>query len=140
MKALLLLAPLLVQVVKGDKMFIKGDGVQLLSAAKGGKKVMRLPAGTEVIWLGADATDKSMHQIDVGGKKVFVHMTALTPSKAIERPKDEPASAAPPPATEQSPPYAGWANDPAYATLRQLSEDTAAQKANVKAHAQAVKK
>lgn len=46
-----------------------------------GKSVRTLKRGEEVKWLGVSEKDKSFHQVECGGKKGFVHLTELSPSK-----------------------------------------------------------
>lgn len=67
----------------GDKMlYIKSKDVKLLKEAKtGAAAVTPVALGEEVKWLGADAKDKSFHQVEYKNKKGFVLMSNLGTSK-----------------------------------------------------------
>ena len=75
-------------VAKGGKLYIKGTGVNMWDKADASGKKTALKNGDEVVWQGADATNKQMHAIEFKGKKGFVQMANLTPNK----PADEVAS------------------------------------------------
>lgn len=64
------------------QLYIKSrDTKQLQAANLTAKVVQTLQPGTEVTWKGADAKEKQMHKIVVGGKEGFVLQANLTPSK-----------------------------------------------------------
>lgn len=67
----------------GDNLYIKTKGVKLLKDAKanGATFGKELNVGDAVVWKGADAKDKTFHQVEAGGKPGFVLMTSLTPNK-----------------------------------------------------------
>jgi len=121
-----LLVALALLVKPGGTLYVKGEGVELRSRVSRGEVLAKLLPGTEVKWLGPDTKDPSWHRVEVGGKKGVVPMSSLTPHKAIT----EEEAAKPPPLGP--PPYAA---DPAYLALKQLTDLTRAQRANVAAHA-----
>jgi hypothetical protein len=127
-----LLLALTLGVAPGGKLYVKGERADLLSHPRNGRVLAKLPGGTEVTWLGADSANPSWHQVEAGGKRGFLPMSALTPNKAIteeEAGKPEPSRAPVHPA-----PYA---DDPAYVSLQQLTAGTQAQRARVAAHVKA---
>lgn len=75
-------------VTKGGKLYIKGTGINMWDKADASGKKTALKNGDEVVWQGADATNKQMHAVEFKGKKGFVQMANLTPNK----PADEVAS------------------------------------------------
>lgn len=75
-------------VAKGGKLYIKGTGVNMYEKADASGKKTALKNGDEVTWNGPGDKDKSIHAIEVKGKKGFVQQANLTPNK----PKDEVAS------------------------------------------------
>jgi len=129
-----LLLALTLQVAPGGRLYVKGERVELLSHPRAGRVLVKLPAGTEVTWLGADPASPSWHHVEVGGKKGFVPMSALTPNKAItEEEAGKPAEGA----SAAPPRRAPYADDPAYVSLQELTAGTQAQRANVPAHVKA---
>jgi hypothetical protein len=70
-------------VAKGGSLFIKSKGVKLLKQPKAGSMPAsrELALGTEVKWLGASASDKAFHEIEVDGKRGFVLMSNLSPAR-----------------------------------------------------------
>lgn len=71
-------------VAKGGSLFIKAQGQKLLKEPKLGAAAVvpkPLDVATEVKWLGPSAADKQFHEIEVNGKKGFVLMSSLSPSK-----------------------------------------------------------
>jgi len=72
-------------VGKGDPLFIKSKGVKLLKQPKPSSVAVsrELAVGTEVKWLGASATDKAFHEIEVEGKRGFVLLSSLSPSRPL---------------------------------------------------------
>ncbi len=131
--AIALLLALGLQVAPGGKLYVKGASVELLSHARNGRVLAKLPAGAEVTWLGADEANPSWHHIDAGGKQGFVPMSALTPNKAIT----EEEAGKPPDGPRQPPKPPPYAADPAYVALQALTESTQAQRHNVAAHVKA---
>jgi hypothetical protein len=71
-------------VAKGGKLFIKGTGVNMWDKADASGKKTALKNGDEVTWNGADEKNKSMHAIEIKGKKGFVQMANLTPNKPAD--------------------------------------------------------
>jgi hypothetical protein len=69
-------------VAKGGSLYIKSKDVKLLKEPKAGAAAVKpLAIGTEVKWQGASAADKAFHEVEVDGKKGFVLMSNLSPSK-----------------------------------------------------------
>lgn len=69
-------------VAKGGTLYIKSKDTKVLKEPKAGAAaVSTVQPGTEVIWNGASEKDKQFHEISVGGKKGFVLMANLSPSK-----------------------------------------------------------
>ena len=69
-------------VAKGGTLYIKSKDTKVLKEPKAGSTaVVTVQPGTEVIWNGASPTDKTFHDVTVGGKKGFVLMSNLSPSK-----------------------------------------------------------
>ncbi|MFT3713755.1 MAG: hypothetical protein QM817_39350 [Archangium sp.] len=71
-------------VAVGGSLFIKSKDVKLLKDPKAGAAAVTpavIDVGSEVKWLGASDKDKSFHQIEYKGKKGFVLMSNLSPSK-----------------------------------------------------------
>ena len=128
MHTLFVVLALVSGVQKGGKMYVKGDGVAMTAKADHSGASTPLTAGTEVTWLGPDEQNKSMHRVEVHGKKGFLPMSALTPNK----PDAEIQSTAPPaPRTEGS----GAEEDATLTALKALRTSTAEQKPNVAEHA-----
>ncbi|MFO0599643.1 MAG: hypothetical protein U0228_30330 [Myxococcaceae bacterium] len=72
-------------VAKGGPLYIKAKDVQLLKDPKvGSKNVVAVPLGSEVKWLGPSDKDKSFHEVEFNGKKGFVLMSNLSPSKPAQ--------------------------------------------------------
>ncbi len=68
-------------VAKGGKLYIKSKDTKVLKEAKAGATaVVTVQPGTEVTWNGADAKDKTFHEISVNGKKGYTLMTNLSPN------------------------------------------------------------
>ncbi len=67
----------------GDDLYIKAKGVKLLKEPKPTSTAIgkELAVGEVVRWKGASEKDKSFHEIEVSGKKGFVLMSNLSPSK-----------------------------------------------------------
>ena len=128
MHTLFVVLALVSGVQKGGKMYVKGEGVAMTAKADRSGATTPLPQGTEVIWLGPDEKNKSMHEIELNGKKGFVPMSALTP----HTPDAEIQSIAPAaPRTEGS----RAEEDASLAALKALRASTAEQRANVAHHA-----
>jgi hypothetical protein len=69
-------------VAKGGTLYIKSKDTKVLKDAKlGAAAVSTLQPGAEVIWNGADKTDKQFHEIAFSGKKGYVLMSNLSPNK-----------------------------------------------------------
>ncbi|MDP3238111.1 MAG: hypothetical protein Q8N26_35295 [Myxococcales bacterium] len=80
--AVLLSASGALAVAKGGSLYIKSKDVKLLKDPKAGATALKpLDIGTEVKWLGASEKDKAFHEVEAGGKKGFVLMSNLSPSK-----------------------------------------------------------
>lgn len=71
-------------VKKGDKLFIKGTGVNMWDKSDASGKKTALKSGDEVTWNGPDDKNKSMHAVEFKGKKGFVQMANLTPNKPAD--------------------------------------------------------
>ena len=81
MAVTLLSAPALA-VKPGEMLYIRAKDTKLLKDAKAtSKEVAKLQPGTEVVWNGADKTDKTFHSVKAGAKSGFVLMVNLTPVK-----------------------------------------------------------
>lgn len=73
-------------VAKGGTLYIKAKDVKLLKEPKTGAATVTpkpLDVGAEVKWLGPSDKDKTFHEVEVGGKKGFVLMSNLSPSKPV---------------------------------------------------------
>ena len=128
MHTLFVVLALVSGVKPGEKMYVKGEGVVMTARPDHSGASTPLPAGTEVIWAGADEHNKSMQKIEVNGKKGYVPTSALMPN----RPDAEIQSTGPPaPRTE------GTSAEEAATrkALEALRASTAAQRSNVAAHA-----
>src|SRR5262249_47485380 len=62
----------------------KGTGVNLWDKADASGKKTAISNGTEVVWQGADAKNKSMHKVEWNKKTGFVQMANLTPNKPAD--------------------------------------------------------
>src|SRR6185503_2933866 len=71
-------------VKKGDKLFIKGNGVNMWDKVDASGKKTALKQGDEVTWNGPSDKDKSMHEIEFKKKKGFIQMANLTPNKPAD--------------------------------------------------------
>jgi hypothetical protein len=72
-------------IAKGGSLYIAAKDVKLLKDPKAKSATIgaALEIGTEVKWLGASDKDKSFHLVEVNGKKGYVLMSNLTPSKPM---------------------------------------------------------
>ncbi|MHB8873964.1 MAG: hypothetical protein ACYC8T_09795 [Myxococcaceae bacterium] len=71
-------------IAKGGTLYIKSKDTKVLKEPKpGAAAVVTVQPGTEVIWNGASEKDKQFHEIKVSGKKGFVLMGNLSPSKPM---------------------------------------------------------
>lgn len=78
----LLFSSVALGIAKGGTLYIKSKDTPLLRAPKAGSpSVATLQIGDEVIWLGPSEKDKVFHLVEAGGKKGFVLMSNLSPSK-----------------------------------------------------------
>lgn len=69
-------------VAKGGTLYIKSKDTKVLKDPKADSKpVTTLQPGAEVTWNGPSDKDKTFHEVTAGGKKGFVLMTNLSPSK-----------------------------------------------------------
>jgi hypothetical protein len=69
-------------VAPGGKLYIKSKDTKVLDKADlKGKPVGTLQPGTEVVWQGADAKNKTFHSIEAGGVKGFTQQQNLSPKK-----------------------------------------------------------
>ncbi len=72
-------------VKPGDTLYIRSKDTKVLKAAKANAPpVVTLQPGAEVVWNGADKTDKAFHAVKSGAKTGFVLMVNLTPIKPSE--------------------------------------------------------
>ena len=72
-------------VAKGGTLYIKSKDTKVLKDPKADSKpVVTLQPGAEVVWNGASEKDKTFHEVVSGGKKGFVLMTNLSPSKPAQ--------------------------------------------------------
>lgn len=66
----------------GDTLYIRSKDTKVVKAAKpNAPAVTVLQPGAEVVWQGADKTDKQFHSVKAGAKQGFVLQANLTPSK-----------------------------------------------------------
>ena len=73
----------------GEMLYIRSKDTALVKKADPKAPVVtKLQPGTEVVWEGADATNKSFHKVKAGAKEGYVLQVNLTPAK----PQDEMAS------------------------------------------------
>lgn len=71
-------------VAKGGKLYIKSKDTKVFKDAKVGAPLVTLQPGAEVTWNGASEKDKQFHEVVANGKKGFVLMTNLSPSKPAQ--------------------------------------------------------
>lgn len=78
----LLLATPALAVKPGGKLYIKAKDTKVLDKADArGKVLATLQPGEEVVWQGADATNKTFHAVESGKVKGFTLQANLSPSK-----------------------------------------------------------
>jgi hypothetical protein len=66
-------------------LFIKSKDTKLLKDASfTAKQLSLLQPGTEVMWKGADAKEKTLHKVVAGGKEGYVLQANLSPNKPAE--------------------------------------------------------
>ncbi len=71
-------------VKPGDTLYIRSKDSSLLKTpAASGAVLTKLQPGTEVVWNGPDAKDKSFHKVKAGAKEGYVLQVNLSPAKPI---------------------------------------------------------